>query len=145
MIDNLFKKDIEEIQKKTDIKEIKRAFEFFEAEKITNDLLIQILKLNFAKNKCISMNDEKTLEQNQILINTLEKNAEFYQQELVEYLRQYGVLFTGYTGTYCSGLSDQYDSGVGIYPEGRYSCSCGRNYGFGCRCGGGSIGYGNYF
>ena len=74
LIDNLSKKDIEEINKKTDIAEIKRAFDFFETEKITTDLLIQKFKLNFAKNKCISMNDEKTLEENQILINTLEKS-----------------------------------------------------------------------
>lgn len=74
LIDNLSKKDLEEIRKKTDIAEIKRALEFFENEKITTDLLIQKLKLNFDKNKCISMNDEKTLEQNQILINTLEKS-----------------------------------------------------------------------
>lgn len=74
LIENLSRKDIEEIKKKTDIKEIRRAFDFFNAEKITIDLLIQKLKLNFDKNKCISMNDEKTLEQNQILINTLEKS-----------------------------------------------------------------------
>lgn len=74
LIDNLSKKDIEEIKKKTDISEIKRAFYFFENQGITTELLIQKLKLNFAKNKCISMNDEKTLEENQILINTLEKS-----------------------------------------------------------------------
>lgn len=74
LIDNLSKKDIDEIKKKTDIKEIKTAFEFFEHQCITTEMLIQKLKLNFAENKCISMNDEKTLEQNQILINSLEKS-----------------------------------------------------------------------
>lgn len=74
LVDNLSKKDLEEIRKKTDIKEIKRVFDFFDNEKITTDLLIQKLKLNFDKNKCISMNDDKSLEQNQILINTLEKS-----------------------------------------------------------------------
>ena len=72
-IDKLSKKDIEDIKKKTDIKEIKTAFKFFEDQDITTDILIQKLKLNFAENKCISMNDDKTLEQNQILINSLEK------------------------------------------------------------------------
>jgi type III restriction enzyme len=74
LIDNLSKKDIEEVKKKTDIKEIKKAFEFYDKEKITTDLIVQKLKINFAKNKCISMNDDKSLEENQILINTLEKS-----------------------------------------------------------------------
>jgi len=72
LIDKLSKKDIEEIRIKTDIQDIKKAFEFFDREGITTKMLIQKLKINFAENKCISMNDEKTLEQNQILINTLE-------------------------------------------------------------------------
>lgn len=74
LIDNLSKKDIEEVKKKTDIKEIKKAFEFWDKEKTTIDLLIQRLKISFAENKCISMNDDKSLEENQILINTLEKS-----------------------------------------------------------------------
>lgn len=74
LIDNLSKNDIEEIKKKTDIKEIKKAFKFLDNENITTNLLIQKFKLNFDKNKCISMNDEKTLEHNQILINELEKS-----------------------------------------------------------------------
>jgi len=73
LIDKLSKKDIEEI-KKTDIKEIRIAFDFFEKQNITTEILIQKLKINFAENKCISMNDEKALEQNQILINNLEKS-----------------------------------------------------------------------
>lgn len=73
LIDNLSRKDIEEIEKKTDIDEIKHASSFFKQQGITTDILIQKLKLNFAQNKCISMNDDKTLEENQVLINTLEK------------------------------------------------------------------------
>jgi len=74
LIDKLSKKDIEEIKRKTDIEEIKKAFQFFESQDITEDILIQKIKINFTKNKCISMNDDKTLEENQILINTLEKS-----------------------------------------------------------------------
>ena len=73
LIESLSRSDIEEIRKKTNIKEIKRAFVFFEDQKIGADVLVEKLKLNFARNKCISMNDEKALRQNQILINTLEK------------------------------------------------------------------------
>ncbi|MEK6928011.1 MAG: DEAD/DEAH box helicase family protein [Nanoarchaeota archaeon] len=74
LIDNLSKNDIENIKKKTDIREITRAFEFYEKEKITTDIIIHKLKINFASNKCVSMNDDKTIGENQILINTLEKS-----------------------------------------------------------------------
>jgi len=74
LIDKLNVKDLEEVKKKTDIKEIKRAFQFYEGNGITDDILIEKLKISFAKNKCISMNDDKALEENQILINTLEKS-----------------------------------------------------------------------
>lgn len=73
LIDNLSKRDIEEIEKKTNISEIKNALDFFEKQGITKDLLIDRLKISFAENKCISMNDEKSLVENQILINTLER------------------------------------------------------------------------
>jgi len=75
IIDNLSKQDIDAVRNKTDIKEIKKAFDFFDNEGITTDLLIQKLKLNFDRNKCISMNNEKTLEENQILVNTLEESS----------------------------------------------------------------------
>ena len=73
LIDHLSNKDIQEIREKTDIREIKRALHFFDSEGMTEDILIKKLKLNFERNKCISMNDEKALKDNQIRINTLEK------------------------------------------------------------------------
>ena len=72
LIENLTEKDIAEIRKKTDIKEIKKAFDFFDKEGIKTKLLVNKLKINFAENKCISVNDEKAKEENQILINSLE-------------------------------------------------------------------------
>jgi len=74
IIDNLSEKDIDEIRKKTDIKEIKKALDFFDKDKINTKLLVENLKFNFAENKCISVNDEKAKEENQILINSLEDN-----------------------------------------------------------------------
>lgn len=73
LIDNLSIENIKEIKNKTDIIEIKKAFSFFESQGVTDDILIKKLKINFSENKCISMNDEKTLEENQVFINTLEK------------------------------------------------------------------------
>ncbi len=72
LIEKLSKKDIEEIKKKTDIPEIRSAFAFFESSGINTEILVQKLKLNFAENKCISVNDEQSKEKNQILINSLE-------------------------------------------------------------------------
>ncbi len=73
LIENLSVKELEEIQQKTNIKEIKRAFTFFEGQG-SLEQLIQKLQRNFAENKCIGMNEENELEQNQILVNSLEDN-----------------------------------------------------------------------
>lgn len=75
------------------------------------------------------------------LLNTLQRDAEFYQQELVEYLRHNKGLYTGYTGSYCD-LDNQYDAGIGIYEDG---CRCGRNLGY-CSCSryGGYYGFNNW-
>lgn len=72
IIDELSKKDIEELKKKTDIKEIKRAFNFYEKEEISTELLIQKLKASFEPNKCLSVNDEKEMEDYQLTLNSLE-------------------------------------------------------------------------
>lgn len=120
---------------------IKPALAWRVASNTTSALYSQITN----KGPQLQNGDNSTQVQNSdlyYLINTLEKNAEFYQQELVDYMTKFKLLYTGYTGSI--GLVDQYDSGVGIYPEGRGGCSCGLNYGRGCTCGR-SIGYGNYF
>lgn len=67
------------------------------------------------------------------LINDLTKMSEFYQQELVEFLRLNKSLYPTFTGSYCDGgLNDQFDSGVALYREG---CTCNRYYGGACGCG----------
>jgi type III restriction enzyme len=72
LIDNLSKKDLEEIKHKTNIKEIQRAFKFYEVQGTTLDMLVQRYKISFAENKCISVNEESEKEKNQLLINSLE-------------------------------------------------------------------------
>ena len=52
---------------------VKRAFEFFEAHGITSDTLVRRLKDNFRPNYCLSVNNDKEAEMNQIRVNTLEK------------------------------------------------------------------------
>ena len=72
IIEELSKKDIEEIKHKTDIKEIKKVFEFYEREKTTTDILINKLKTSFEENKCLSVNEESEAENYQLLLNKLE-------------------------------------------------------------------------
>ena len=72
LIENLSVKEIEQIQHKTDIKVIQRAISFFESQGGLEQL-VQKLQRNFEENKCISMNDENSIEKNQILVNHLEE------------------------------------------------------------------------
>ena len=51
---------------------MKKVFDFYQEELKSWDIIIQKLKINFAENKCISVNEEAEKETNQILINSLE-------------------------------------------------------------------------
>jgi len=72
IIEELSEKEIELIKKKTNINEIQKAFNFYSEEGISTKILIEKLKLNFAENKCISVNEEKEVKNYQILLNQLE-------------------------------------------------------------------------
>lgn len=72
LIENLAPDEIINIQDKINIKEIKNVFSFYDAENISIPLLIKKLKINFAPNKCISVNEDSEKEKYQILINSLE-------------------------------------------------------------------------
>ncbi|MGC8622247.1 MAG: DEAD/DEAH box helicase family protein, partial [Caldisphaera sp.] len=69
IINELSKNDIVEIKAKTNIPEIQKALQFYEKEGID---LVQKLKISFAENKCMSVNEDKDKEENQILLNHLE-------------------------------------------------------------------------
>ncbi|HVY01563.1 MAG TPA: DEAD/DEAH box helicase family protein, partial [Candidatus Nanoarchaeia archaeon] len=71
-IEELSKKEIEEIKRKTDIEEIKRAFQFYDSEKINLDILVSKIKSSFEPNKCLSVNDETEMENYQLTLNSLE-------------------------------------------------------------------------
>ena len=72
IIEELSEKDIEIIKKKTNINEIQRIFKFYSENNISTKILIEKLKLNFAENKCLSVNEEKEVENYQKLLNELE-------------------------------------------------------------------------
>ena len=69
IIEELSKKDIEEIKTKTNIPEIQKALQFYDKEGID---LVQKLKISFAENKCLSVNEDNEKENNQLLLNHLE-------------------------------------------------------------------------
>ena len=72
IIDTLTEIDIERIQE-SEVDIVQRAFQFFDENGITSEELVQRLKTDFQPNYCLSVNDDKETEANQILVNNLEK------------------------------------------------------------------------
>lgn len=72
IIKNLSDQDIQGIRDKSDIPLVKRAFEFFSRNNITLKQLAERLRREFDEPRCISVNEEKEKENQQILLNTLE-------------------------------------------------------------------------
>ena len=84
IIENLSDEDIDRIKEKTEVEIIKKAFEFFEKHNISNQILIQKLKINFDPTKCINVNeadlekktinknDEQEVKQQWEILNSLE-------------------------------------------------------------------------
>ena len=58
LIENLKEEEIEELKNKVDIKEIRKAFDFYEKEDIRINVLVKKLQTSFAENKCLNMNDK---------------------------------------------------------------------------------------
>jgi len=72
LLDNIRASDIEQIRKKSDIDLVNRAFRFFHENNITHAQLAARLKAEFDQSRCISVNEEKEKENQQILLNSLE-------------------------------------------------------------------------
>ena len=72
IVGELAEEDILRIRDKSDLKLIKRAFTFFDENHITLNQLVGRLRREFNENRCISVNEEKEKENQQILLNTLE-------------------------------------------------------------------------
>ena len=72
IVENLRVENIQRVQETSDLDPIKRAFTFFEENGITATQLVQRLHREFDENRCISVNEEKEKENQQILLNTLE-------------------------------------------------------------------------
>ena len=74
LVENLTENDIDRISGKSDIPLVARAFRFFDSEGINPKQLAERLRREFDKSHCISVNEEKEKETQQILLNTLEDN-----------------------------------------------------------------------
>lgn len=71
IVEGLNTKHIAKIRK-SNIEIVKRAFQFFEDNKISDGQLVERLKLGFQEDFCVSVNDDKEKEKLQILLNSLE-------------------------------------------------------------------------
>ena len=71
LIDNLTAADIANIRR-SDIPLVRRAFQFFDNNDISDERLVGRLKREFQEDYCLSVNDEKEKGNYQILVNTLE-------------------------------------------------------------------------
>ncbi len=71
LIDSLTAADIANIRR-SDIPLVRRAFQFFDDNDISDERLVGRLKQEFQEDYCLSVNDEREKENHQILVNTLE-------------------------------------------------------------------------
>ena len=72
IIDTLSEENILRIQDRSDLQIVKNAFTFFNKNHITPNQLVERLRREFDESRCISVNEEKEKENQQILLNTLE-------------------------------------------------------------------------
>ena len=72
LIENISEDDIERIRDKSDIPLVARAFHFFKENNIIPKQLAERLRREFDESRCISVNEEKEKETQQILLNSLE-------------------------------------------------------------------------
>jgi len=63
---------VENIQKTSTVKIVQKAFAFFEANHLSPNEIAKRIKSNFKEENCISANNDKEAELNQIRLNTLE-------------------------------------------------------------------------
>ena len=72
LIEELSFSEIEEIESTSTVKIVQKAFKFFSRIGLTSTEIVKRLKLSFREENCISANNDKEAELNQIKLNTLE-------------------------------------------------------------------------
>lgn len=78
-IGKLKAKDVTRLSRLTDNPTLKRAFAYFKGKGLSDADLVQELKLEFAKEHCISANDEKEAAERQLALNSLEDSDNPYR------------------------------------------------------------------
>ena len=72
LIDNFSAEMVKKIQKTSTIEIVQKAFVFFKAKNISANEIAKRIKYNFKEENCISANNDKEVESNQISLNNLE-------------------------------------------------------------------------
>jgi len=72
LIDELSEQHLEDIKKTSTVSIVQQAFYFFETKNISLNEMVKRLQNSFIPEFCLCANEEKEIERNQILLNTLE-------------------------------------------------------------------------
>ncbi|MDB4126077.1 DEAD/DEAH box helicase family protein [Candidatus Marinimicrobia bacterium] len=72
LIDNLNINKIDKIKNTSSVSVVQKAFSFFDVNNITSAHLVEMIQQNFKFGNCLSANNDKEKEVNQIRLNTLE-------------------------------------------------------------------------
>lgn len=72
LIENFSEDQIEKIQKTSTVGIVQKTFEFFNQNGISTTEIVKRIQSNFREENCLSANNDKEAEKNQILLNTLE-------------------------------------------------------------------------
>ncbi len=72
LIENFSMAQIEKIKRTSTVGIVQKAFEFFETKGISEAEMVKRIQTNFREENCLSANNDKEAEKNQILLNTLE-------------------------------------------------------------------------
>lgn len=79
VVQNLNGEKLRELSKKCTLEIMQRPFEYFARRRITLEVLAAELQNDFSEAHCISVNDDKAAEENQILLNSLEDKNNPYR------------------------------------------------------------------
>src|SRR5690554_1519131 len=72
LIEDFSERMIEKIKNTSTVSIVQKAFDFFQSKNISDQQIVQRIQNNFKEENCLSANNDKEAEKNQILLNTLE-------------------------------------------------------------------------
>jgi type III restriction enzyme len=73
LIDDFSETMVDKIRKTSTVPVVQKAFDFFEARKISKRDIVKRIQNHFREENCLSANNDSEAEKNQILLNTLEE------------------------------------------------------------------------